>query len=140
MKYLKALIPLLMCSVMANADPVSIEIFADGAVKIPLISNFKIMAYDLNEITYMNQHKPTFKRQSVEASKAAAFEWLNSKDYENYKQQVIRVNYPMMLISKYQLSKIPAIVFNEGEHVIYGTTDIKLAIVEWTRFMEISHK
>ena len=134
MKVFSAIMALLLTSRVATAEPMSVEIFADGEVLTPLITNMKIIAYDLDEITYMRQNAPTFNRGSVEASKEAAHQWLNSKDYQSYKQQVMRVQYPLTLISKYQLSKIPAIVFDKGKYVIYGTTDVELALREWKSF------
>ena len=136
MKVFSVVMTLIMNASIATAEPMRVEIFADGEVLPPTIANMEIIAYDLNEITYMRQNAPTFKRGSLEASKNAAYEWLNSKDFQSYKQQVMRVQYPLMLISKYKLSKIPAIVFDKGNYVIYGTTDIELALREWSRFME----
>lgn len=39
--------------------------------------------------------------------------------------------HPMVLIKQWSLSKLPALVFNNGESVIYGMTDFEQALSIW---------
>ena len=131
-----AIIAILSWSSALQAENLYVEVVADGEVKVPAVSGITVMAFDLNEVTHMNQHAPKFKRATLGQAQEAAQQWINSSDFSDYKKQVMRIRLPLMLMSKYQLSKVPAIVFNRGEYVIYGTTDVELALREWNRFME----
>lgn len=135
MKAILAIIAILSWPVVSQAENLYVEVFADGEIKVPAMNGVTVMAFDLNEVTHMNANAPKFKRATVDQAKAAAQQWINSPDFSDYKKQVMRIRLPLMLMSKYQLSKIPAIVFNRGEYVIYGTTDVEVALTEWNRFM-----
>lgn len=115
-------------------DIKKIEVFSDGMVQVPRLSGVEIIVYDLNEITEIN--KPVhFDGGSLDRSKAMLNQWLASEDYKLYLKQRRYVMQPLVLMSKYGVSKIPAIVFNSGEFAVYGTTDVNMSIKDIQHLM-----
>lgn len=126
-------IPLLMLSVSAAAESTLIEVFADGPVEVPRVPNATVIAYDVDIDARAERTRPRFNADSVEEAQAMAFAWRNSPAFNDYAEQMLDLYAPLERLTQLQLTKVPAVVFDES-FVVYGTTDIGQAIDDYLNF------
>ena len=87
-----------------------------------------IHLHNLNAPNEINRKLPRFAGTPVQAEKAAGT-WVQSDEGKAF-TEALRVAYDgHMLARKYQLQKAPAIVFDSGKYVVYGSTDIRHALL-----------
>lgn len=132
MKSLMA-IPLLMWAVSAAAESTLIEVFADGPADIPRVPNATVIAYDVDIDARAERIRPRFDASSVEEAQAMAYAWRNSQAFNEYAEQMLDLYAPLERLTQLQLTRVPAVVFNES-FVVYGTTDVGRAIDDYLNF------
>jgi Protein of unknown function (DUF1525). len=87
-----------------------------------------IRLHNLNAPNEINRQLPRFSGTPVQAEEAAG-NWVQSDEGKAF-TEALRVAYDgHMLARKYQLQKAPAIVFDRGKYVVYGSTDIRHALL-----------
>lgn len=125
-------------SVFAHSQETIIEVFVDGPLEVPALPNAQIDVYDLSMPEKVKDTLlPTMPEDPVQA-KLIAREFLNSPAGAHF-QNSLRAAYAGKLKTiKYQVKKIPAIVFEEGRYVIYGSTDIIGAMHTYDQFLRMN--
>jgi integrating conjugative element protein (TIGR03757 family) len=102
----------------------TIEVFTELPVQIDALSGVEVIHYDLSEPDRIKSKLNLKLPPDEEIAKAKAkqfFQTPEGKAYQVAMRDAYRGRQKMM---QYQLSKIPAIVFDDGKYVIYGTTDV----------------
>jgi integrating conjugative element protein (TIGR03757 family) len=105
----------------------TIEIFTETPMQVDTLSGVEVIHYDLSEPNRI-KHQLNLKLppdEKIAMAKAKQFfQTPEGKAYQVAMRDAYRGRQMMM---QYQLSKIPAIVFEDGKYVIYGTTDVPRA-------------
>lgn len=129
MMYKFLLMTFLICmSAMVNAQ-VQVDVFHWGDIKkdsrLPAAT---IRLFNLNAPTEINRQLPRFTGAQAQAEKAAG-DWVTSSEGKVFTEALRSAYDGHMLARKYKLQKAPAIVFDSGKYVVYGTTDIRHALL-----------
>lgn len=111
-----------------------IEVFADEPVNVPSISNAVIRVFDLSRVEKVRESAPHFSGDPVKAEMEAIV-WLGSPEGKQHMDSLQAAYAGHINMMGYGLQKIPAIVFEKGKFVIYGTTDVVLAIKDYQEFI-----
>lgn len=128
---------LMLGSGAAFSEPLStVHIFADGPVRVPHMPSLEIFSYDLSEASYHKENPLVIPMDSVEQAQRIASDIQNTAEYQAYMDTVKQAYFPYKILGELGISRIPAIVFNRGTHVVYGTTDIGLAIENYYEFIQ----
>jgi len=112
----------------------AIEVFADEPVNVPSISNAVIRVFDLSRVETVRESAPHFSGDPVKAEMEAIV-WLGSPAGKQHMDSLQAAYAGHINMMSYGLQKIPAIVFDKGKFVIYGTTDVVLATKDYQDFM-----
>lgn len=115
---------LVYMSTMVNAQVV-VDVFHWGEITKPIrLPDATIRLHNLNAPNEINRQLPRFAGSPVQAEIAAG-NWLQSDEGKAF-TEALRVAYDAhMLARKYKLQKAPAIVFDSGTYVVYGSTDVR---------------
>ena len=117
-------------------EPTVIEVFTQAPAKMPAIPSTRIIHYDLSEaervqdqlprVSLKNEREARARQAAIQADLA---EWLQSPQGRMYQERVRAAYAGHMKAMEYQLEKAPAVVFDGGSHVVYGTTNVKRALL-----------
>jgi integrating conjugative element protein (TIGR03757 family) len=111
---------------LANADT-PVEVFVDSPVQFKHIPGIEIVMYDLSLPEQVNaRFLPEFPGDPVRAEQLARDFFASSKGKE-YQAAFKSAYVGQLKVAKYQLKKIPAVVFDAGRYVVYGTENPVLA-------------
>ena len=106
----------------------SIEVFTVGPTQVDALAGVDVIHYDLSAPARVKKQLapklPADEKIALVQAKAF-FETAEGKAYKIAMRDAYRGRQKMM---QYQLSKLPAIVFESGTYVIYGTTDVAQAM------------
>ena len=122
-------------SVVGYTTPVyadKVEVFLDGNVNPVQLPGIEVVVYDLDEVTRFKNQAKTFRGEDAEAQ---ARRFIESPAFDAYQNELKRVYTPIMKMVEYQLMKVPAVVFEEGRYVVYGTTDVRQALQDYRNFL-----
>ena len=126
-----ALIAVTLFTTTANANQLIVEAFYDKDTRLlnvqmaERIANVK--AYDLSAPDQFEKQLSEGLSSDPTLAQKQAKERI--EQHGNEIQHQLMAAYEGALIAmKYEIKKIPAIVFNGGEYVIYGVTDVNKAI------------
>jgi len=142
MKYIdKSLAVLLICltSGVTNAEVAlssnRIEVFTDQPVLVDFIAGAEVVHYDLSAPDRLKRSSlPSFTPDRELAIQQARvfFESPEGEDFKREMKAALRGKQKMI---HYQLKKIPAIVFANGQYVVYGSLDLADAIQRYKRYL-----
>jgi integrating conjugative element protein (TIGR03757 family) len=107
----------------------AIELFTDAPTLIAPISGSRveIVHYDLSEVDRLKRTSlPVLPPNKDEAMRIATA-FFNSPEGEAFKREMMVAGRGQKKLFEYQLKKIPAVVFDHGKYVVYGTTDVATA-------------
>jgi integrating conjugative element protein (TIGR03757 family) len=124
-------------SVAQNDRPITdIDIFVAQPLVVASIPNTHITVFDLSRREMLEAKSPEFPPEPLLAEKMAKT-WLASEEGKKYlhELQAAYVGHSKMIA--YGVLKIPAIVFDKGKFVIYGTTDVSEAVREYDDYIRI---
>lgn len=120
-------------TVSANSITI-VEVFSE----IPIhhtwrIPNTKITVYDFDQPNRAEKLLPTLSNNQQHAERQ--FEQWKSTAQGKAAMEQMKASYtPYLKAARYGITKIPAIVFDQGKYVIYGTIDVHDAIREYDHY------
>lgn len=131
---LLSILPLsfLLVPFVANAELRTVEVFYDSASKLPLSEVDGIMpnAYQLSNSKHLladiNKRIPN----NFEDAKIVAKDLFNQQEGKSAIKALVDSYQSIGKAYQYGLTKLPAVVIN-GRFVVYGTTDVKSALILW---------
>lgn len=101
-----------------------IEVFTDLPALVDAPRDVQTVHYDLSEVVRLKQtglpKLPADRDKAMEIAKA----FFATPEGEAFKKQMRTAMFGQQRMMKYQLKKIPAIVFDEGAYVVYGSIDV----------------
>lgn len=104
-----------------------IEIFSDVALPVENVSDVNLIYYDLSEPERVKTKYLPVLPPDVDRATQIMKEYLTSAEGLEF-QKVIKEAYRgHQKMVAYQLEKIPAVVFDQGQYVVYGITDVNKA-------------
>lgn len=103
-----------------------IEVFTDEPVDFSQLSS--ITHYDLSEPDRVRRTMSLKLPPNEEEATRIAQAWFNSPAGLAYQKAMMKAYKGKQKLIAYQLLKTPAIVFDAGKYVVYGTTDLSQAI------------
>ncbi|MGB3610918.1 MAG: DUF1525 domain-containing protein [Cellvibrio sp.] len=108
---------------------VLVDVFHWGEItKDMRLPGATIHLHNLNAPNEINRQLPRFAGAPTQAEKGAG-NWVQSDEGKAF-TEALRVAYDgHMLARKYKIQKAPAIVFDSGKYVVYGSTDIRHALL-----------
>lgn len=112
----------------------SIEVFVDKPMSVANIPNVSVTVFDLSRVAEVKKSLPHFSGNQMQAT-AQAKTWLDSPAGKDHIESVKAAYVGHEKMVHYQLKKIPAIVFDHGQFVIYGTTDLQQAMEDYGRYL-----
>jgi len=137
--FMLVLVTLMGCSLsLTSFAQTNIEVFVDQALVVAEIPNVVVTVFDLSRVADVKKSLPHFSGDQMQAT-AQAKTWLDSPAGKNHIQNVKTAYVGHEKMVHYGLQKIPAIVFDHGLYVIYGTTNAQQAIEDYDRYFH-SHQ
>ena len=112
----------------------TIEVFVDQPLMAPSIPNAVVVVFDLSRVALLEEDTPDFPPDPVLAQ-AQAQAWLESSAGKRHLMDLKVAYAGHKKMVHYGLQKIPAIVFNAGKFVVYGTTDIAQAVSDYDHYL-----
>lgn len=130
---------LILPSLAIAAIPITkIEVFVELPLVVTGIPNTDITVFDLSRKDAVKATAPHFPPNS-ETAQVMAKAWLNSPEGKSYVQNMKAAYAGHSKMIVYGVLKVPAIVFDSGKFVIYGTTDVLQAVKDYDDYM-LAHK
>lgn len=130
---------LILPSLAIAAIPITkIEVFVELPLVVTGIPNTDITVFDLSRKDAVKATAPHFPPNS-ETAQVMAKAWLNSPEGKSYVQNLKAAYAGHSKMIVYGVLKVPAIVFDSGKFVIYGTTDVMQAVKDYDDYM-LAHK
>ena len=117
----------------------TIEVFVDHPLVTSSIPNAIILVFDLSRVAQLEEDTPDFPPDPMLAQ-AQAQTWLESSAGKNHLMDLKAAYAGHEKMVNYGLQKIPAIVFENGRFVIYGTTDVATAVKDYDNFLQIHNE
>lgn len=104
-----------------------IEIFSDAAIPAENISGVEVIYYDLSEPEKVKAKYLPVLPSDVERATQIFQSFLVSAEGVEFQQVMKEAYRGHQKMVSYQLEKIPAVVFDQGQYVVYGITDVNKA-------------
>lgn len=124
------LLGLFLFVAMQASAQTKIEIFADGPLVPAAVANTDVSVFDLSLPSRLDEGTPEFPADPTIAQ-AQAQAWLASPAGQQHVKALKAAYAGQQKLMAYGIQKIPAIVFDGGRFVIYGTLDLKLAVRDY---------
>lgn len=126
----------MLASSAALSEPLkTVHVFSDDPVRVPHLPSIEITVYDLSEASYHKKNPLVIPARTVEEAQSIAKRIEGSPQYQQHIETIKQAYKPYQIMGEIGISRLPAIVFNKGTHVIYGTTDIAVAIDDYYAFI-----
>lgn len=112
-----------------------IEVFSDRPVSVANIPGATVTVYDLSRAVSLESELPALPSDPVLA-KQKAKDWIQSEAGQAHLSRVKSAyrGHEQMIV--YGVQKIPAVVFEKGKYVVYGTLDVALAVRDFDDYMK----
>lgn len=128
---------LLLGSSAAMSEPLkAVHVFSDEPVEVPHFPSVDITVYDLSKASYHKNNPLVIPARTPEEAQAIAQNVESLPQYQQHVESVRKAYLPYQIMGELGISRLPAIVFNKGTHVVYGTTDIMQAIEDYKIFTQ----
>lgn len=113
---------------VAQSNPL-VEVFSDHAIAVSDLPGYRINYFNLAEPEAVKTaYLPILPPNPVQA-KSIMTAFMQSEKGRLFQQKIREAYRGHQLMVSYQLEKIPAIVFDKGRYVVYGTTDVRQALM-----------
>jgi len=119
-------ISLLAFSCVSHA--LTIEVFTHNPKSVSRVSGHQVVVHDLSAPEKFQS--PTFSASPARAEKEA-LNWLKSSAGQRHISTLRVAHKGHIQAIKYGLKKIPAVVFESGTYVVYGSTNVRLALKDY---------
>lgn len=120
---------------LANIPITKVDVFVERPLAVKGIPNTDITIFDLSRKDVVQATAPRFP-PNPEIAQAMAKQWLESPEGQTYIADLKAAYTGHAKMIEYGVLKLPAIVFDNGKFVIYGTTDLMLAVRDYDHFMQ----
>lgn len=132
-----------MRTIMAEELPLMIEIFNHGPLVVAAIPNTHITVINLREADEINEQAPrfTFDPKNPDGQAQAeqqVIEWAKSPAGKAHRVRLHQSWRAVEHLYNCGIEKVPAIAFDHCRYVIYGTTDVVMALRDFQAFMSQS--
>jgi len=119
-----------LCVVLfsAGAQAVTIEVFTHHPKSVAQVSGHRVVVHDLSAPDKFQS--PTFSASPARAEKEA-LAWLKSSAGQRHINNMKAAHQGQVKAIKYGLKKTPAVVFEGGQYVVYGTTNVRQALGDY---------
>ena len=126
-------------SVIAETPVTPITVFSRGAVLTPSIPNAAITVINITEGDDINEQAPKFAIDPNDPNgqtKAAQRikEWAHSPSGQAHRSRLRQAWRGVETLYKCGIEKVPAVAFEGCRYVVYGTSDVKLAVQDYDAF------
>jgi len=118
-----------LLSINTSHAQTMIEVFTDAPLLIQSLpdSPVDVIHYDFSEMERLQATAlPKLSSDSAESMRVAKA-FFQSAEGEAFKRDMLVAAQAYQKLYHYQLKKVPAVVFDQGKYVVYGTTDIATA-------------
>jgi integrating conjugative element protein (TIGR03757 family) len=115
-----------------------VEVFVEHPLAVIGIPNTDITVFDLSRKDAVKATAPHFP-PNPETAQTMAKAWLESPEGKAFVLNLKAAYAGHSKMIAYEVLKVPAIVFDKGKYVIYGTTDVMQAVRDYDDYIK-SHK
>ena len=115
-----------------------VEVFVEHPLAVSGIPNTDITVFDLSRKDAVKATAPHFP-PNPETAQTMAKAWLESPEGKAFVLNLKAAYAGHSRMIAYEVLKVPAIVFDKGKYVIYGTTDVMQAVRDYDDYIK-SHK
>lgn len=122
---------------VADNKITTVDVFVAQPLIVPAIPYTRITVFDLSRVESIRATAPRFPAE-IETAKVMAKTWLDSAEGKNYISQLKAAYSGRTKMIEYGVLKLPAVVFDAGKYVVYGTTDIQQAVKDYDEYMRIN--
>lgn len=126
--YRNTLVWLCLVLLSAGAHAVTIEVFTHHPKSVAQVSGHRVVVHDLSAPDKFQS--PTFSASPARAEKEA-LAWLKSSAGQRHINNMKAAHQGQVKAIKYGLKKTPAVVFEGGQYVVYGTTNVRQALNDY---------
>jgi integrating conjugative element protein (TIGR03757 family) len=106
-----------------------IEVFSEGPLELPRLPYTDITHYDLTAPQQVKRQLPRLTATDEQTAAAQAKRWIHSPAGQAFSEQMRSAYDGHVKAMHYRLEKTPVIVFDEGEYIVYGSTNIRRALL-----------
>lgn len=106
-----------------------IEVFTEGALEIPRLPYTRIEHYDLTQPDQVQRELPALRAKDERSATTEARRWIESSAGQAFAKRMRSAYDGHVKAMHYGLEKTPAIVFDRGKYVVYGSTNIRRALL-----------
>jgi len=136
---LRAQLLLLMCSLsfvcQAQTWPRHMEVFTNQPGRVhgqnSLSKSTRITIYDMQASNRFDASLTPALSSDPKAARRQAQQYLKKLDQKSLQTKARKAYQGALKAAQYNVKKVPAIVFNNGESVIFGVLDLKRALHIW---------
>ncbi len=129
MKYLIIVSMQMVCALATHA--LEIEIFTASAIPLRMLSGHQVRYYALDEPDRLAAQLPDLRTRDPNQATIQAKAWIRAYG-DRYAQALRRASQGWMKVMEYRIDRVPAITFENGRYVVYGTTDITRALQQYS--------
>ena len=125
---------LILAALSFPASALSIDVFTYAQVPVSVNIGDEVRYYEIDAMPRaMDALSEELKVFSPEKSEEEAIKFLMSE-----KSLLEKASEGLTLLQSYQLHSIPAVVFNQGEAVVYGASDVRSALSLYEKWKGVS--
>lgn len=101
-----------------------IEVFTDEPAFVDRLAGATVVHYDLSELDRLKKTGLPRLPANESQAKEMAIAFFASPEGAKFKEDIKGAMRGHQKMMRYSLQKIPAVVFDQGKYVVYGTTDV----------------
>ncbi len=123
---------LVLLSTLAHSA--EIEIFVPSQMRVAKVPGHTLQIYNLSEPQRVRSSIPKFSSDPKTAQRQAK-SFMVSAEGQSFRQRMSEAYQGHRIAMVYGLHKLPAVVFEKGKYVVYGTTDVTLALRDYHNYL-----
>lgn len=101
-----------------------IEVFTDEPAFVDRLAGATVVHYDLSELDRLKKTGLPRLPANESQAKEMAIAFFASPEGAKFKEDIKGAMRGHQKMMRYSLQKIPAVVFDQGKYVVYGTNDV----------------
>ncbi len=113
-----------------------IEMFTESPANVGSVNAVEVIHYDLSEPSRLKKRLAPKLPADEKLALIKAKQFFTSEEGKAYQIAMRDAYRGRQKMMQYQLKKIPAIVFDDGKYVIYGSTDVAQATMLYRQHIE----
>lgn len=122
-------LPLLLSITISVHAQTLIEVFTDAPTQLGNLPGTEVIHYDLSAPQKIKEKYLPALPGDIERAKQIMKDYLTSPQGKEFQVAIREAYRGHEKMVRYQLEKIPAVVFDEGKYAVYGITDISKAVM-----------